>query len=156
MNDLGQAAVSADKAPRTERGRRTARKLLEAAAQEFGAHLELACREPAMNEDLARFQRIQRTVMNAPPRHDGEPVQRHALVRHDHAAVLVPVRIEVVAGDQPRSQRLDPFGRDARDVSRVGLSRQLMIELLISRIVASLPPAPVLRTTLTRRADGSS
>ena len=36
MNDLGQAAVSADKAPRTERGRRTARKLLEAAAKEFG------------------------------------------------------------------------------------------------------------------------
>ena len=37
MSDLGQAAVSADKAPRTERGRRTVRKLLEAAAQEFGA-----------------------------------------------------------------------------------------------------------------------
>src|SRR4051812_43096095 len=37
MNDLGQAAVPADKAPRTERGRRTVRKLLEAAAQEFGA-----------------------------------------------------------------------------------------------------------------------
>jgi AcrR family transcriptional regulator len=36
MSDLGQAAVSADKAPRTERGRRTVRKLLEAAAQEFG------------------------------------------------------------------------------------------------------------------------
>jgi len=36
MNDLGQAAVSASKAPRTERGRRTVRKLLEAAAQEFG------------------------------------------------------------------------------------------------------------------------
>jgi AcrR family transcriptional regulator len=36
MNDLGQAAVSADKAPRTERGRRTVRKLLEAAAEEFG------------------------------------------------------------------------------------------------------------------------
>ncbi len=36
MNDLGQAAVSADKAPRTERGRRTVRKLLEAAAKEFG------------------------------------------------------------------------------------------------------------------------
>lgn len=36
MNDLGQAAVSADKAPRTERGRKTVRKLLEAAAQEFG------------------------------------------------------------------------------------------------------------------------
>ena len=36
MNDPGLAAVSADKAPRTERGRRTVRKLLEAAAQEFG------------------------------------------------------------------------------------------------------------------------
>ncbi len=36
MNDMGQAAVSADKAPRTERGRRTVRKLLEAAAREFG------------------------------------------------------------------------------------------------------------------------
>src|SRR6201999_3841790 len=36
MNDLGHAAVSADKAPRTERGRRTVRKLLEAAAQEVG------------------------------------------------------------------------------------------------------------------------
>lgn len=36
MNDLGQAAVSADKAPRTERGRRTVRKLLQAASQEFG------------------------------------------------------------------------------------------------------------------------
>src|ERR1041384_1190915 len=36
MNDLGQTAVSAGKAPRTERGRRTVRKLLEAAAQEFG------------------------------------------------------------------------------------------------------------------------
>jgi len=36
MNDLGQGAVSAGKAPRTERGRRTVRKLLEAAAQEFG------------------------------------------------------------------------------------------------------------------------
>src|SRR4051812_49994234 len=36
MNDLGQGAVSADKAPRTERGRRTVRRLLEAAAQEFG------------------------------------------------------------------------------------------------------------------------
>lgn len=37
MNDLGQAAVSAGKAPRTERGRKTVRKLLEAAAAEFGA-----------------------------------------------------------------------------------------------------------------------
>ena len=37
MNDLGQAAISAGKAPRTERGRRTVRKLLGAAAQEFGA-----------------------------------------------------------------------------------------------------------------------
>lgn len=36
MNDLAHTAVSADKAPRTERGRRTVRKLLEAAAQEFG------------------------------------------------------------------------------------------------------------------------
>ena len=36
MNDLGQAAVPADKIPRTERGRRTLRKLLEAAAREFG------------------------------------------------------------------------------------------------------------------------
>ena len=36
MNDLGHAAISADKAPRTERGRKTVRKLLEAAAQEFG------------------------------------------------------------------------------------------------------------------------
>ncbi len=36
MNDLGQSAVSAEKAPRTERGRRTVRKLLSAAAQEFG------------------------------------------------------------------------------------------------------------------------
>jgi len=36
MNELGQTAVSAGKAPRTERGRRTVRKLLEAAAQEFG------------------------------------------------------------------------------------------------------------------------
>src|ERR1044072_6437206 len=37
MNDLGEAAFSAGKAPRTERGRRTVRKLLEAAAQEFGS-----------------------------------------------------------------------------------------------------------------------
>ena len=36
MNQLGQTAVSADKAPRTERGRKTVRKLLEAAAREFG------------------------------------------------------------------------------------------------------------------------
>lgn len=36
MNELGQAAVPADKAPRTERGRKTARKLLGAAAAEFG------------------------------------------------------------------------------------------------------------------------
>jgi AcrR family transcriptional regulator len=36
MSELGQTAVSADKAPRTERGRKTVRKLLEAAAQEFG------------------------------------------------------------------------------------------------------------------------
>jgi AcrR family transcriptional regulator len=36
MNDMGQTADSADKAPRTERGRKTVRKLLEAAAQEFG------------------------------------------------------------------------------------------------------------------------
>jgi AcrR family transcriptional regulator len=37
MTELGQTAVSAGKAPRTERGRKTVRKLLEAAAQEFGA-----------------------------------------------------------------------------------------------------------------------
>ena len=37
MNQLGHTAVSADKAPRTERGRKTVRKLLEAAAAEFGA-----------------------------------------------------------------------------------------------------------------------
>ena len=36
MNQLGHTAVSADKAPRTERGRKTVRKLLEAAAAEFG------------------------------------------------------------------------------------------------------------------------
>jgi AcrR family transcriptional regulator len=36
MSELGQTAVSAGKAPRTERGRKTVRKLLEAAAQEFG------------------------------------------------------------------------------------------------------------------------
>jgi len=36
MNDLGHRAVSAEKTPRTERGRRTVRKLLEASALEFG------------------------------------------------------------------------------------------------------------------------
>ena len=36
MTELGQTAVAAGKAPRTERGRKTVRKLLEAAAQEFG------------------------------------------------------------------------------------------------------------------------
>ena len=36
MSDAGQAAI-ADKVPRTERGRRTLRKLIEAAAQEFGS-----------------------------------------------------------------------------------------------------------------------
>jgi AcrR family transcriptional regulator len=36
VSDAGQAAI-ADKVPRTERGRRTLRKLIEAAAQEFGS-----------------------------------------------------------------------------------------------------------------------
>src|SRR6478609_8376846 len=36
MNDLGQAAASGEKEPRTERGRKTLRRLLEAAAAEFG------------------------------------------------------------------------------------------------------------------------
>src|ERR1700741_5642077 len=36
MKDPGPAAISAGQAPRTERGRKTVRKLLEAAAQEFG------------------------------------------------------------------------------------------------------------------------
>jgi len=36
MGDHGQAAVSAERAPRTERGRRTVRKLLQAASLEFG------------------------------------------------------------------------------------------------------------------------
>src|SRR5688572_4475376 len=36
MNEIGQGAIAAGKAPRTDRGRRTVRKLLEAAAAEFG------------------------------------------------------------------------------------------------------------------------
>lgn len=36
MNQIGQGAIAAGRAPRTERGRRTVRKLLEAAAAEFG------------------------------------------------------------------------------------------------------------------------
>ena len=36
MSALNQGAAQGDKAPRTERGRRTLRRLLEAAAQEFG------------------------------------------------------------------------------------------------------------------------
>lgn len=37
MSDAAQTQVDADKAPRTERGRRTHRALLDAAAQEFGS-----------------------------------------------------------------------------------------------------------------------
>ncbi len=36
MSDLSQAVAPADKTPRTERGRKTLRRLLEAAAEEFG------------------------------------------------------------------------------------------------------------------------
>lgn len=36
MSDLNRASASADKTPRTERGRKTLRRLLEAAAEEFG------------------------------------------------------------------------------------------------------------------------
>lgn len=36
MSDLNRASTSADKTPRTERGRKTLRRLLEAAAEEFG------------------------------------------------------------------------------------------------------------------------
>ena len=36
MNEIGQGAIAEGKAPRTDRGRRTVRKLLEAAGAEFG------------------------------------------------------------------------------------------------------------------------
>ena len=38
MSDVSAAAANNEKTPRTERGRRTLRRLIEAAAQEFGEH----------------------------------------------------------------------------------------------------------------------
>ena len=84
MNELGQAAVSADKAPRTERGRRTVRKLLEAAAQEFGergyheaAITGMRTMDPALiegailavtdREILAAYRRVAREGLFAEP-----------------------------------------------------------------------------------------
>ena len=64
MNELGQAAVSADKAPRTERGRRTVRKLLEAAAQEFGerGYHEAAITGITQNSCGRRLRRLMSTA----------------------------------------------------------------------------------------------
>ncbi len=60
-----------------------------------------------------------RPVVHAPPRHQREPVQRHALVRRHHGAVLLPVRVEVVALHEIAGDGLHPFGLYARGAARV-------------------------------------
>ena len=47
-------------------------------------------------------------------RHQRQPVELHPLARHDLAALLVPVRLEVVAGDALAGHRLDPLRLDPR------------------------------------------
>src|SRR5689334_14783721 len=50
--------------------------------EERAARLELERGERAMYKNFARFQWVDWTVGHAPPGHNGQPVQRHPLVRH--------------------------------------------------------------------------
>ncbi|MGQ0590613.1 MAG: TetR/AcrR family transcriptional regulator, partial [Sphingosinicella sp.] len=111
MNQLGQTAVSADKAPRTERGRKTVRKLLEAAAREFG---ERGYHEAAITGITQRagvalgtfytyfeskeelFRALVRDMSHATRQHVAEAVagapDRVAAERLGHAAVIAVTR----------------------------------------------------------------
>ena len=80
---------------------------------------DLAGGKPLTDEHLARFGRIERPVVHAPARHQCESVERDALPRIDHAALGLPMRIEVMALDQMTGHTLDPFRLDLRHAARI-------------------------------------
>ena len=93
--------------------------LLEAAAvlgEERVARVPVALDERAAQEELAREDGIDAAVGDGAPGDDRQPVERHALGRHDRRATAVPARLGVGAALEVPGQRLDPRRIDARDV----------------------------------------
>ena len=71
------------------------------------------------NEDLARRGAVDRAERDTPARHQRQPVQLDPFAGHHFAAALVPVRLEVLAGDPLAGNRLDPLGLDTGRHPRV-------------------------------------
>jgi AcrR family transcriptional regulator len=119
MNDLGQAAVSADKAPRTERGRRTVRKLLEAAAQEFG---QRGFHEAAITGITSRAGVALGTFYTY---FDSKEALFQALVRdmssqvRDHVAPALKEAQDTLDGERSALESFLRFARSHRDVYRI-------------------------------------
>jgi len=80
---------------------------------------ELAGDQRFAQEHLARGLGIDRAVGNAPPRHQGQPVQRDALGGNDFSARGVPLRIEVAAIEQRFGDLFDPLRLDPRRATRI-------------------------------------
>ncbi len=81
------------------------------------------CRERARHEcladeDLARGLRIDVAERNPTPGHQRQAVDLHTLAGGDLAALVVPPRLEIVAGHAIACDCLDPFRLDPRRAAR--------------------------------------
>ena len=73
----------------------------------------------AADKDFARFFGGDSAVGHGAARQDGQAVERYPFAGDDFAALLFPVRLEIVVADEVRRFLLDPFGLDGGYVARV-------------------------------------
>ena len=92
---------------------------LSVVTQELSMRIDFAGDQALTDKYLARFDRIDGTVMHAPTWVDDEAVQRHLLECHHLAALPLPVRLEMGARHQMSGKLLDPFRFDRRHRARI-------------------------------------
>ena len=85
--------------------------------------VELAFDERAADEQLPRARRVLLAEAHAPPRIDGQPVQRRALEGRDLRRLLLPMRLGKRTAQQMRPDLLQPLGFDLRDRARIQPAR---------------------------------
>ncbi|MNX91949.1 hypothetical protein D3C86_1240670 [compost metagenome] len=83
------------------------------------ARVDLARHQRLTDEEFARLRRVDATVMDAPARVDGQPIQRGALVGHDLPGLLFPARVRPVFANQVRAHFFQPHGVDARHAAGI-------------------------------------
>ena len=86
--------------------------------QAFGPRVDLAAHQTLANKQLARGHGINRAEMHRAAADHDQAVEADLFIGHHLAALLLPVRFQVVFLDQVTGQRLDPVRLDLRHHAR--------------------------------------